>query len=344
MVDSQALDAKAVIEAALFAAGRTLTLRELADLSGLPEERARSVAMDLASEYNRRASGLEVKSIGDGFAMQVRSRLAHVVVPLAPKEIEAPLIRTLAIIAYKQPLKQSDLVEIRGNKSYEHVRELEKRGLISAEKMGRTKLLSTTRAFADYFGLESCNPQAVRRALLKDRKLIGVSPMYKSLALRLGLDFIVVNPYNPKAEDLSRLKEIDLLVLAPGYADRVREHYSGEMLEASIRTLSQLKNSAQRICQAAGSGDAEPLAAEVDMLLHRFRERAKSARPIKPLTPMIEDIARDLCIAVQEDGLRAAPDSAKMDADIQVPAHQPYDMDILERIVQRYERILKPSK
>jgi len=59
---------------------------------------------------------------------------------------------------------------------------------------------------------------------------------------------------------------------------------------------------------------------------------------------MIEEIARDLRIAVQEDGLRAAPDSAKMDADIQVPAHQPYDMDILERVVQRYESILEHSK
>jgi segregation and condensation protein B len=44
---------------------------------------------------------------------------------------------------------------------------------------------------------------------------------------------------------------------------------------------------------------------------------------------------------VQEDGLRASPDSALMEAEIQVPAHQPYDMDIVERIVQRYENILE---
>ncbi|VVB72363.1 Segregation and condensation protein B [uncultured archaeon] len=340
MVDSQATDSKAVIEAALFAAGRTLAPKELADLSGLSEERARAMVEDLASEYAGRGSGIEIKSIGEGYCMQVRFALASRVLSFAPKEIEAPLIRTLAIIAYKQPLKQSDLVAIRGNKSYEHVKELEKRGLISAAKFSRTRLLTTTRGFADYFGLISCSPEAVRRALLKDKLLVGVSPMYESLATRLGLDFIVVNPYKPAEEDLARLKEIELLVLAPGYSERVREHYSGKLLEAGVRTLSQLKESAERICQAAGSGDVEPLAAEVDSLLHKFREQARSARPIKPQTPMIEDIARDLRLAVQDDGLTTAPDSAGIEAEILVPVHQPYDMDILERIVQRYEKIL----
>jgi segregation and condensation protein B len=334
-------NAKAVIEAALFAAGRTLTPKELADLSDLSEERARAAADDLASEYADRGSGIEIKNIGEGYSMQVRFVLAGRVLSFAPKEIEAPLIRTLAIIAYKQPIKQSDLVEIRGNKSYDHVKELESRGLINAVRQSRTKLLTTTRGFADYFGITSCNPEAVRRALLQEKKLVGVSPMYESLALRLGLDFIVVNPYKPEAEDLTRLKEIDLLVLAPGYATRAKENYSGDMLEAGVRTLSQLKESAEMIVQAAGCGDVEPLAAELDSLLKKFRKRAKTAGAIKPLTPMIEEIARDLRLAVQENGLRAAPDSALMEAEIQVPAHQPYDMDIVERIVQRYEKILE---
>ena len=334
------IDAKAVIEAALFASGRTLSSKELADLSGLSEERARALADDLAGEYAFRRSGLEIKNIGDGYSMQVRFGLASRVLSFAPKEIEAPLIRTLAIIAYKQPIRQSELVEIRGNKSYDHVRELVERGLINAEKKGRTKELTTTRNFADYFGLDSGNPQAVRRALLKGKTLVGVTPMYESLALRLGLDFIVVNPYRPESVDLERLQEIELLVLAPGYVERVREYYSGDLLEAGVRTLSQLKESAERISLAAGAGDVEPLAAEVNSLLRKFRERAKKAQAIKPLTPMIEDIARDLRIAIREDGLTAAPDSAKMEADILVPVHQPYSMDILERVVQRYEAIL----
>ena len=337
MTDSSA---KAVIEAALFAAGRTLNPQELADISGLSPELAEEAARDLALEYVSRSSGIEIKSIGDGYSMQVRSMLAGRVLSFAPKEIEAPLIRTLAIIAYKQPIKQSELVQIRGNKSYEHVKELEKRGLINAVKHSRTKLLTTTPGFADYFGITSSNPEAVRKALLQNKKLVGVSPMYRTLALRLGLDYLVVNPYNPGEEDLSRLEEIDLLIIAPGYLERVREYYCGDLIEAGVRTLSQLKESAEQIVRAAESGDVEPLAAEVDRLLKRFRKRAQKARPIKPLTPMIEDIARDLRLDIQEGGLRAAPSSAQMEAEIQVPVHQPYDMDIVERIVERYEKIL----
>ena len=331
---------KAAIEAALFASGRTLTPKELSDISGLAEERAAALADDLAADYAIRNSGIEIKKIGEGYSMQVRFGLAGKILSFAPKEIEAPLIRTLAIIAYKQPIKQSHLVEIRGNKSYDHVKELEKRGLINSEKQGHTKLLTTTPGFADYFGISSANPQAIRRALLKDKRLVGVTPMFESLALRLALDYIVVNPYKPEAEDLEKLKEIELLVLSPGYAERVKLHYSGLMLEAGVRTLSQLKESAERICLEAGAGDVEPLAAEIDSLLKRFRKRANAARPIKPLTPMIEEIARDLRLAVQEDGITAAPDSSGLEAEILVPVHQPYDMDILERIVQRCEKIL----
>jgi len=332
--------AKAAIEAALFASGRTISLNELACLSGLSLERAGAIADELAGEYSSRQSGIEIRRIGDGYSMQVRFGLAGRIISFAPREIEAPLIRTLAIIAYRQPIKQSHLVEIRGNKSYDHVKELETRGLINAEKQGHTKLLTTTRGFADYFGISSASPQDIRRALLKDKRLVGLTPMYESLGLRLGLDYIVVNPYKPEEGDLERLKEIDLLVLAPGYKERVGKIYSGLMLEAGVRTLSQLKEGAERICIEAGAGDVEPLAAEIDSLLARLRQRAKAARPVRPLTPMIEELARDLRISIQEDGLSAAPDSAGIEAEILVPVHQPYDMDILERIVQRCEKIL----
>lgn len=333
-------DTKAVIEAALFAAGRMLSHKELAELSGVSEEKAHALAEELAGEYASRCSGLEIRSFEDGYAMQVRSALTPQIISVAPKEIEAPLIRTLAIIAYKQPIKQSILAEIRGNKSYAHVKELERMGLISAVRQGRTKVITTTTAFADYFGLSSSGPDAVRRAIVKDRKILGVTPMYESLGLRLGLDFMVVNPYRPSEEDLEKMKEIEIMVVAPGYADKIREHYSGELIEAGVRTLSQLKESAERICQACGEGEIEQLAEEIDALLQGYRERAKSCRPVKPLTSMVDELARDLRMTVGDDGITVAPDYAEFDVEIKVPSHQPYDMDILERIVQRCEKIL----
>ena len=60
--------AKAAIEAALFASGRTVSLKELADLSGRSAEQAEKLADELSAEYAARQSGLEIRRIGDGYS------------------------------------------------------------------------------------------------------------------------------------------------------------------------------------------------------------------------------------------------------------------------------------
>jgi segregation and condensation protein B len=334
------IDSKALIEAALFAAGKTLSLKDLSRLSGLSEEDARAQAEELIRDFIQRGSGIEIRGFEDRYVMQVRASLARDVISVAPREIDAPLIRTLAIIAYRQPLKQSNLAEIRGNKSYSHVKELEQMGLISAKKTGRTKVLTTTKGFAEYFGLGSDSPEFVRGMVMRSSKPLGVTKMYESLAVRLGLDYVVVNPYKPEAEDLELLKDLRILVAAPGYAVRIREHYSGELIEAGVRTFSQLKESAEKICRASGQGKIEELAAEIDGLLQGYRDRASNVRAVKPLTQMLEDMARDLRIPARDDGATVAPDYANLESSIIVPTHQPYEMDVVERIKQRYESLL----
>jgi len=327
------------LEAALFAAGRVLSLHELSELSGISEENVRILADELTREYSQRYGGIEIMVFGEGYAMQVRPDLARMVVSVAPRELEAPLIRTLAVIAYKQPIKQSELAAIRGNKCYAHIKELEHMGLISSVKNGHTKILTTTKAFADYFGLASERPESVKKAIKKER-LLGVTPMYESLASRLDLGCVVVNPYSPEKEDLEKLRKVDVLVIASGYSEKVRKHYSGEIIEAGLSTLSKLKESAEKICQALKSGNVEPLAKEIDMLLIQYRSKAKNARPIKPFTSLAEEIAKDLTIPVQEDGRPVATDCSGLEAEIILPTHQTYNMDIVERIKQRYDMIL----
>lgn len=333
-------DLKALIEAALFAAGKPLSLKDLAKLSSISEDVARALADELVRDYSLRESGIEIRAFEDRYVMQVRASLARDVISVAPREIDAPLIRTLAIIAYKQPLKQSVLAEIRGNKSYSHVKELEHLGLISAKKTGRTKVLTTTRGFADYFGLGSDNPEFVRGTVLRSSRPLGVTRMYESLAVRLGIGYVVVNPYKPEAEDKGLLRNLKILVAAPGYAEQIRTYYSGELIEAGVRTFSQLKESAEKICRACGHGKIEELAAEIDGLIKEYRERAGNAKAVKPLTPMIEDMAKDLRIPVQDEGVTAGSDYANHPASIIVPTHQSYEIDILERVKQRYDALL----
>jgi segregation and condensation protein B len=294
----------------------------------------------LIREYSLRQSGIEIRSFQDRYVMQVRAHLAEDVVPVAPKEIEAPLIRTLAVIAYKQPIMQSELSKIRGNKSYDHVKELERMGLISSAKKGRSKELRTTRAFAEYFGLESDRPEFVKQAIGMKKKRIGVTPMFKSLAERLALEHVVVNPYKPDKEDRRKLKEVDLLILSPGYKDAVKNHYFGEMLEVGTRTLTQLHRGLEDLERDLGTPVAESLKTEIDMLLNSYRAKAKFASPMKPLTPLVEEMAEELGIPFSEEGVTVAPDYKGMDAEILIPTHQNYGMDVVERIKQRYEAFL----
>jgi segregation and condensation protein B len=151
---------------------------------------------------------------------------------------------------------------------------------------------------------------------------------------------VVVNPYKPEAEDMELLKGLRILVAAPGYAVRIREHYSGELIEAGVRTFSQLKESAEKICLVCGQGKIEELATEIDGLLQGYRARASNVGAVKPLTQMIEEMAKDLRIPVQDIGATAAPDYANLESSIIVPTHQPYEMDVVERIKQRYESLL----
>jgi segregation and condensation protein B len=73
------------------------------------------------------------------------------------------LLKTAALIAYYQPLRQSKLSDMIGGKAYEHVRELQERNLIQAKELGRTLELTTSRYFPEFFGLKTGNREEIKR-------------------------------------------------------------------------------------------------------------------------------------------------------------------------------------
>jgi segregation and condensation protein B len=62
---------------------------------------------------------------------------------------------TLAIIAYKQPIKQSVIIKIRGNKAYDHIAKFSDFGLIKKKKQGHTHILTLSEEFYNYFNVSS---------------------------------------------------------------------------------------------------------------------------------------------------------------------------------------------
>lgn len=170
------MDEKNVVEAALFAAGGPVTDQQLKAATNRSSTFIAALVDKLIDEYRERNSPLEIIKLEGKYVMQLKSGYSEKVRAVSPRELSPSVLRTLSIIAYYQPIQQADLVDVRGQATYEHVAALEERGLIKKEKSGRSFALSTTDAFCDYFGLtrgdiESIKTQIAQRAKLKKQSL-----------------------------------------------------------------------------------------------------------------------------------------------------------------------------
>jgi segregation and condensation protein B len=152
-----------LVEAALFVAGRPLTLIELESIVSIDAD-VEGIVASFVKEYRERGA-LEIVQTDEDVVMQVKSEYADAVRPIAQRDLETPVLRTLAVIAFHQPVTQSKVAEIRGNKAYGHVHELEARKLVESEPHGRTRLLRTTKAFADYFGFETDSLEEIKQSI-----------------------------------------------------------------------------------------------------------------------------------------------------------------------------------
>lgn len=159
----------ALVEAALYVAGRPVSLDEVCSvLRTSSKSKVKRVLRALIREYVRRDTALEILELEDErYVMQLKAEFTQHV----KKLIKRPLLsvgplKTLSYIAFKQPIPQKRVVEVRGQRAYSHIKLLKEMGLIASEKSGRTTILRTTDHFADYFGL-SHNISAMKRELKK---------------------------------------------------------------------------------------------------------------------------------------------------------------------------------
>ena len=141
------------IEAALFIAGRYLTLQELITLTDVNPILLKKILSDLKDKYKE--SGISIIQRDNSWKMDVSENFIDIVNRLATgsSEFSRAEQETLAMVAYKQPIKQSVVVKIRGNKAYEHIKKFTQQGLINKKKLGHTSELTLTNQFHDYFNV-----------------------------------------------------------------------------------------------------------------------------------------------------------------------------------------------
>ena len=148
------LEKEKILEAALFMSPKPLTLEELNSIAQ-NQSRLETKAMmsELISFYSTRKSALEVVELPVGYQMRVKEDYEDYVSHFAQNSMfNRGVMKTLAFIAYKQPISQSVVVKYRNNKAYDHLKLLLDEGFIKKEAKGRTFILTTTTKFIEYFG------------------------------------------------------------------------------------------------------------------------------------------------------------------------------------------------
>ena len=130
-----------------------MSVTELCQSLGYDEDEMLDCLYSLRSTLKRRRGGaLQIAEVGDRWAIEVKPDIAEHLPKEAKTELPKKLLKAASLIAYHQPMSQSRLVELLGQKAYDYVRELAQYGMIDRRKNGNTRRLTTTRRFSEAFG------------------------------------------------------------------------------------------------------------------------------------------------------------------------------------------------
>lgn len=146
---------KSRVEAVLFITARAAEPQEIADILNEDVEKVEEALLDLIMDYSARDGALEIDD-ENGYIIQIKPEYMDIVEKLVPVELTPAILKTLSIIAIKEPVLQSELIDLRGSSAYDHIKELLKKGLIIRRKDTNTRSyrIKTTDKFAEYFKLK----------------------------------------------------------------------------------------------------------------------------------------------------------------------------------------------
>jgi len=151
------LSLPARMEAILYLKGRPLTLKELSEIAAISREQAEIALITLMADYAHRDTALEVRQEGQRYGLQLRDGLGDLVQNLLPVDLSTAALRTLATIALKKRILQSDLVDLRGSGAYDHIKELIAQNFIERKRQseGRSFWLTLSEKFHRTFAIKT---------------------------------------------------------------------------------------------------------------------------------------------------------------------------------------------
>ncbi len=165
-----------MLEAILFGAGRSMSVDELAKLLGKRNFQVSDSLGDLRKEMEgRKNSALQLSEVSGRWIIEVNPSLSPFLPDTFKPEIPQRLLPAAALVAYHQPMPQAQLVDMLGQKAYDHVRDLANLGLIDKRREGLTRRLTTTRRFAEYFGCPEVEYRKVKSWFRGEAAKLGLT-------------------------------------------------------------------------------------------------------------------------------------------------------------------------
>jgi segregation and condensation protein B len=197
---SEKIQISTILEAILFSAGRSMSVDELISQTGKTRSEISGALENLRSTIRRRRdSALQLTEVSGRWIFEVRPTLSdHLPENLRP-DVPQRLLPAAALIAYHQPMRQAQLVDMLGQRAYDHVRELASLGFVDRRRDGLSRRLTTTRRFAEYFGCPEVEYRAVRQWFRAEASKAGLTSA--ELAATLSDEQMTIEEFSEKPSE-----------------------------------------------------------------------------------------------------------------------------------------------
>ncbi len=232
------------IEAILYLKAQPLTLAEIAEFASCDRDEAEEGLLDLMADYAHRETALEVVETPSGYSLQLREDFQNLVQNLVPADIGKGALRTLAVVALKGPIIQSDLINLRGSSAYDHVRDLVEQGFVRKRRRsdGRSFWLQVTDKFHQYFQLNQLPgnlDQLLGESSSNTTKVQSTVPSESMDTAMEQIDVADLKATDAELEDATaaELDEEVVGTISDEVLEREEQRYQGETPEAGAETI-----------------------------------------------------------------------------------------------------------
>lgn len=238
------------IEAILYLKAQPLKIAQIAELAKCDRDTAEEGLIKLMGEYAHRDGAIEIAETEDGYALQLREIYKPLVDDIVPLDIGLGALRTLAAIALRGPIAQSELVDLRGSGVYQHVPDLVGQGFVKKRRQadGRSSWLQITEKFYQHFEIDKLPqisnlrlPKPLDKAADSENTAAAAGAEIALEAVSEELD-ISIDETTQEEETSAEIESIDKGNIKEPVEKIERTENSGRLADDELDAIAQEKN------------------------------------------------------------------------------------------------------